>query len=489
MISIRVVFPFIFALQIFVAVGLTGAIAYVSHMREAQDTAREILELIGNTIDDQLYRFLSLPIDLTQVYADGLRSQPGLRLDDLLNPRLVRKLSEDVWTQAHMTRWVNVSIANSAGQNLRFDRREYGKKVVKVSDIRRGGAVEWRLLENYGKGGTPLEIQEAAYDPRTEAYYQDALAKGGLVISPIHFSPVLQGSAPVVTVAEPVYAADGKLRAVVSSDIYLGGISRYLQNLHLPNSSIAFIFDAEGHLIAGSRGSPSGSTPGRLLLAAESSDPAIRGTAVYIGERFGFLDVPEAESFKYVRGEQRNYVYTDHLFTDRQFAGPGLDWRLAVVIAEWDLIENLITGIHSAAWLSLGLLVLAIAVGLWTGAWMIRPILTLGKVAAALEKDELDAQHLDIRQLERDALRRNEFGELARIFLRMVQEVRARHGLLEAQLEQLRVNIDETDTQSKIRQITDSEFFADLKSKAMRIRNERKRAAERPPRAFVEHEP
>lgn len=487
MISIRVVFPFIFALQIFVAVGLTGAIAYVSHMREAQDTAEEILELIGNTIDDQLYRFLSLPIDVTQFYADGLRSQPDLPLGDLLEPRLVKRLSNCVWTQARMTRWANLSIANPAGQNLRFDRREYGKKVVKVSDIRRGGAVEWRLLENYGKGGAPLEVQEVAYDPRTEAYYQDALAKGGLVISPIHFSPVLQGSAPVVTVAEPVYAADGRPRAVVSSDIYLAGISRYLQNLHLPNSSIAFLFDAEGHLIAASRGSAS--TPGRLLLAAESTDSVIRSTAGYIGERFGFLEVPDAESFKYVRGDQHNYVYTDHLLTDRQFAGLGLDWRLAVVIAESDLIENLITGIHSAAWLSLGLLVLAIAVGLWTGAWMIRPILTLGKVAAALEKDELDARHLDIRQLERDARRRNEFGELARIFLRMVQEVRARHDLLEAQLEQLRVNIDETGTQAKIKQITDSEFFADLKSKARRIRDERKRAAEPPVRAFVEHEP
>ncbi|MGI2325150.1 MULTISPECIES: cache domain-containing protein [unclassified Methylococcus] len=489
MTSIRVVFPLIFALQIFVAVGLTGAIAYVSHMREAQDTAKEILELIGNMIDDQLYRFLSQPIDLTQVYADSLRGRPDLPLDDLLEPRLVKKLSNGVWTQAQMTRWANLSIANSAGQNLRFDRREYGKKVVKVSDIRRGGVIEWRLLENYGKGGMPLEVQEAAYDPRTEAYYRDALAKGGLVVSPIHFSPLLQGSAPVVTVAEPVYDGHGRPRAVVSSDIYLAGIGRYLQNLHLPNSSIAFLFDAEGHLIAGSRGSFPGPTAGRLPLATASSDPIIRATAGYIAERYGFLAVPDAESFRYVRGEQHNYVHTDHLLTDRQFAGLGLDWRLAVVIEESDLIENLITGIHSAAWLSLGLLVLAVAVGSWTAAGMIRPILTLGKVAAALEKDELDARHLDVRQLERDTRWRNEFGELAHVFLRMVQEVRARHDLLEAQLEQLRVNIDEADTQAKIRQISDTEFFADLKAKATRIREERKRAAEPSAQAFAEHDP
>jgi HAMP domain-containing protein len=185
-----------------------------------------------------------------------------------------------------------------------------------------------------------------------------------------------------------------------------------------------------------------------------------------------------------MRSDQRNYVYTVHLFNEF-----GLNWRLAVVIAESDLIENLIDGIHSAAWLSGCLLILAIFVGLGTGAWMIRPILTLGKVAAALEKDELDAQHLDIRRLERDTHRRNEFGELARIFLRMVQEVRARHDLLAAQLEQLRVNIDQGDTQTQIKQITDSEFFADLKNKAKIIRNERKRAAERPLPVFTEHEP
>ncbi|MDD2767714.1 MAG: HAMP domain-containing protein [Methylococcus sp.] len=488
MISIRVLFPLIFALQIFVAVGLTGAIAYVSHMREAQDTAAEILDLIGSTMDDQLYKFMSMPIDLTRIYADDLRNQPGLRFGDLLSPKQVRRMVEGVWTQNQMTRWVNLSIATPAGQNLRFDRREYGKKMVKVSDLRRGGDVEWYLFENYGKGGEPLEVQRIAYDPRAEQYYLAAQAKRDVVISPVHFSPLLEGAAPVVTVAEPVYSDDGQLRAVVSSDIYLGGISRYLQNLHLPHSSIAFIYDADGKLIAGSRSVPGGPAPvggaAQLLSALESRDPVIRATAEYIDRNYGFSNVPEDTSFKYVRSDQRNYVYTVHLFNEF-----GLNWRLAIVIAESDLIENLIEGIHSAAWLSVGLLVLAILVGLWTGAWMIRPILTLGKVAAALEKDELDANQLDIRKLESDTHRRNEFGELARIFLRMVQEVRTRHDLLEAQLEQLRVNIDQGDTQVQIKQITESEFFADLKSRAKTIRNQRKRAAERPLPAFVEHEP
>lgn len=488
MISIRVVFPLIFALQIFVAVGLTGTIAYVSHMRDAQETATEILDLIGSTMDDQLYKFLSIPIDLTQIYADGLKSQSALRFDDLLNPTLVRKVVEGVWAQSQMSRWVNLTIANPAGQNLRYDRKEYGKQMVKVSDRGQGGSIYWYLSEQYGRGGEPLEVQRVAYDPRTQPYYKAAVDQGRLVISPIHFSPLLKGAAPVVTVAEPVYDAQQKLRVVVSSDIYLEGISRYLSDLSLPRSSVAFIFDPDGQLIASSRPDAEkiqvSANEGHLPSILESGDAAIRSTAGYLKQRFGSFDVPEAGSFQFISANQRNYVYAAHLFTEF-----GLNWKLAVVIAENGLIENLVDGIYSTAWVSLALLVLAIVIGLWTAAWMIRPIITLGTVASALEKDELDAQHLDIRRLETDARRRNEFGELARIFLRMVQEIRVRNDLLEAQLEQLRVNIDHGDTQSQIKQITESEFFADLKNKARKIRIERKLAVEHSAPSFIEHEP
>ena len=149
-----------------------------------------------------------------------------------------------------------------------------------------------------------------------------------------------------------------------------------------------------------------------------------------------------------------------------------------MVIPETGLIDNLIQSIYSLAWVSLALLIVAIAVGLLTAAWMIHPILTMGAVASALERNELTEPPLPASQLQRDTRRRNEFGQLALVFLRMIDEIKARQNLLEAQLEQLRVDIDHEDTQAQVRQITSSEFFQSLKSKARLLREQRSPAPE-----------
>jgi hypothetical protein len=49
---------------------------------------------------------------------------------------------------------------------------------------------------------------------------------------------------------------------------------------------------------------------------------------------------------------------------------------------------------------------------------------------------------------------------------------------MEAQLEQLRVDIDHEDTQAQVRQIASSEFFLNLKSQAKLLREERRPALE-----------
>ncbi len=60
----------------------------------------------------------------------------------------------------------------------------------------------------------------------------------------------------------------------------------------------------------------------------------------------------------------------------------------------------------------------------------------------------------------------------------MIQEIKARQSLMEAQLEQLRVDIDHQDTQAQVRQIASTEFFRSVQSKAKRLREERRATLE-----------
>ena len=60
----------------------------------------------------------------------------------------------------------------------------------------------------------------------------------------------------------------------------------------------------------------------------------------------------------------------------------------------------------------------------------------------------------------------------------MIEEIKARQNLMEAQLEQLRVDIDHEDTQAQVQQISSTEFFRSLKSRAKILREERRPALE-----------
>ena len=474
--SIRVVFPLILTLQMVVAVGLTGTIAYLSHLREARETAAEIVNVIGSTMDEQLYQYLSIPMTLTEAYAERLRLQPQRRFSDIQDPETRRRVIDSLWTQSRLVPWANLTLTSPAGRMLRIDRTENGTPVLKLSDNKKGGTLLRYQIDSAGRSGTRLDHGRTVFDPLQQDYYRNAVTQHQRVLSPIYFSAASSG-APVVTIAEPVFDDKGHLRLVVSSDIHLDAINNHLQGLTLPPDSLTFIFDASGRIVASSNFDlPEGGKDRKaanLDDLGDSDNPVARATVQALKARFPESVVSRATLFHFVANGRRDYVYAAPLFADF-----GLQWQLAVVISESGLIENLIRGVRTAAWVSLGLLLISIIVGLRTAGWMVRPILTLRDVVAAVEKDQLDPRGALIQQLRNDTHRRNEFGELATAALGMVQEVEARHELLEVQLEQLRVAVDPNQTRAEIEQVTGTPFFRSLQQQAKQLREKNRQRRE-----------
>jgi nitrogen fixation/metabolism regulation signal transduction histidine kinase len=116
------------------------------------------------------------------------------------------------------------------------------------------------------------------------------------------------------------------------------------------------------------------------------------------------------------------------------------------------------------------LVMLAIFCGIFLAGWITRPILTLGQAARALERNQLEEPFMPFIALSSDAQCQNEFGKLARLFLKMIEEVRSRHLMLEIQLEQLRVDIDDVQTKAKVQEVMDTEFFAHLQENVEHLR-------------------
>ncbi len=85
--------------------------------------------------------------------------------------------------------------------------------------------------------------------------------------------------------------------------------------------------------------------------------------------------------------------------------------------------------------------------------------------AGAVEADTFQSTALDGVAGRDDAL-----GQLARTFQRMASEVRSREERLRAQVHELRIEIDEARQAKKVAEITDTDFFRDLRSRAANLR-------------------
>jgi len=85
--------------------------------------------------------------------------------------------------------------------------------------------------------------------------------------------------------------------------------------------------------------------------------------------------------------------------------------------------------------------------------------------AAAVEADDFELESLDPVAGRNDAL-----GQLARVFQRMAREVFERERRLKAQVQQLRIEVDEAKAARQVAEITDTDYFRDLQKKASRLR-------------------
>ena len=87
----------------------------------------------------------------------------------------------------------------------------------------------------------------------------------------------------------------------------------------------------------------------------------------------------------------------------------------------------------------------------------------------------VEAGTFDPGALVEVAGRDDALGQLARVFGRMAEEVRAREQRLREQVDQLRIEIDEARAARQVAEITDTDYFRDLELKVdeLRLRDER----------------
>lgn len=125
--------------------------------------------------------------------------------------------------------------------------------------------------------------------------------------------------------------------------------------------------------------------------------------------------------------------------------------------------------------ITIGLFVLAglvvVAVVLVVSWQIVHPVMEMANVASAIEKEELRSPEQSDQTLSPFARRQDEIGQLARVFQRMAKEVFTRVERLKQQVAELKIVIDEKKVSEQVSEITGSDYFLDLQTKAHSLRN------------------
>jgi methyl-accepting chemotaxis protein len=95
-----------------------------------------------------------------------------------------------------------------------------------------------------------------------------------------------------------------------------------------------------------------------------------------------------------------------------------------------------------------------------------RPITSLTAVAERVAEGEYDQ---NVSTLYSGMLR-DEVSTLAQVFEMMIGKVREREETLKRQVQQLRIEIDQTKKEKQVAEITETEYFQSLRESAARMR-------------------
>jgi methyl-accepting chemotaxis protein len=111
--------------------------------------------------------------------------------------------------------------------------------------------------------------------------------------------------------------------------------------------------------------------------------------------------------------------------------------------------------------------------------YVIQPVSVMGGLAHKISTDEMVAADLESEELTLIAGQADELGQLAQVFKRMAGEVYSRTQALKQQVAQLHIEINDIKRQEQVAELTETDFFRDLQTKAKTLRGQHQRKADK----------
>lgn len=393
-----------FVLQIVAAVGLTGYLSFINGRRTVDDLSTQLQSETTSRVQERLDSFLEIPHLINRISADDLE----IGKLDLQNIPL---LERHFWQQIQQFPSASyIFVGTTEGIFSGAEQVPDGLPNVSywTSESPDGAFLTYDTDEQ----GNRQELLSAV---EGYALFQRPWYKAAKAAKEATWGEIYVWSAPYPNISlpavRPVYNSDGELEAVFTVDLSLLAIRDFLSELEISETGEAFILERDGFLVSSStEGSLFNEADGELqrVEGTQSESPIVQGVVQYLNQNFGDLDEidgPRQLAFD-LDGERQFLQVTP--YRDEY----GLDWLIAVVIPEADVMQQINASTRNTILLCLGALGVAIAIGIFTARRITRPLLNISGAADRLSQGDLDQRIKPSIITEIDVLA-NSFNQMA----------------------------------------------------------------------------
>lgn len=394
---------------VLLVVFVSAAIGWVSY-RAGEDAVqslteqvvRDLLNRVGNASEQQLaHALFALNVARPDTFAppDGraLSVDPG-------------RLEERLWMATGVAGGLNNFVYFGAVDGRFVGVRRVNRDLVEVM-LRDPGASRRRVYSASAPGEYARLLRSDDFDARQRPWYQSAAQASGMVWSSVYND--FSSGEPTLTLARPVFAADGALAGVMATDVTLKALTDFMRTLQVGHNGVAFIVDGSGAMIA-----TSGSelpfkvvagVPQRLHVD-EMRTPLLRQAyAPVLAWRNGAG--AEAGADQWITRKDGVEIAVARLGGTY-----GLDWYTVVAVPRSDFMGGVTRSVVQAIFIALVCVSIALVLGLSILNRVLRDIRVLSDAARRIGEGEPMAP-LNIR-------RRDEIGQLAMSFSEMEHNLR-----------------------------------------------------------------
>jgi diguanylate cyclase (GGDEF)-like protein len=377
-----------FILQVVTVVGLVGYLSHRNGQRSVENLTNQLMNAVGQRVEQKLTSYLDAPQLASKMVRDAtLRGDLSLDLSSASSQR-----DRYLWQQIQLFEnlaWI--SLGSEQGDSLGITRPE-GKTGLQISSSNRTTKYfgNYYELNSKGERSKLLKIERPVFDPRTRPWYKAAIAAQRPVWTKIYpgFSP----GTIFIAASEPLYDPTGKLVGVSGIDVSLLALQKFLAATPVSANSQVFLMEKSGMLVASSSQErpfiTNGSAQPQRLAALHSKTPLISSTTNFLQKQFGDLyNIRQRQEFSFEVNGQQQFV---QVLPFSQ--GQGLDWVIAIVVPESDVMAQIRAGTFTTIALCLTALMAVIVLNYTISRWLARPILSMNQASQRIRRGDFSQE-------------------------------------------------------------------------------------------------